>query len=216
MGYHYQRKASARIAPKRTKTAGGDEWQNPNSHASFGQSPGSILHLQRTIGNQAVQRLMLQRSPDSDAIQRDTAQPADSRGKKPSALPSFVATITGSLQGKLQSKSRIAGHEGKIELQGLTLEPNKKGTRVKAILIKEVNDLTPAFQKAYNGGESLPEAQFLQIRRNDRGDIETVKTMDFKNGVVAGIQYYTFEGVPMESIEIEFILKDEKATETEK
>jgi type VI protein secretion system component Hcp len=144
----------------------------------------------------------IQRSPDnSGIIQADSGK--DKGGTlEQTSFPAFVASITGSNQGKFQSKSRIAGHEGKIEIQSLTFKPSEKEIMVH--LVKQVDDTSPAFQNAWRTGEVLTTAQFVEIRRNDRGNIETVKTFDFNNGLVSGLEYSTSEGIPLETITIHF------------
>ena len=66
-------------------------------------STSGILRLQRTIGNQAVQRL----------IARD--KHADEKAKE-EAVPAVVASITFGKRGELAGSSHVAGHEGELSL----------------------------------------------------------------------------------------------------
>src|SRR3990172_3401601 len=120
MGHQRQHKSPNKYAQKRRReVAASDEWQSADARDPFVLSPDGILNLQRTIGNQAVQRLigraeLLQRQPTEG---QDAGQPAS---PKQASLPSFVASITGSSQGKFIGARRIVGHKGKTEVFSLS------------------------------------------------------------------------------------------------
>jgi len=211
MGHQRQRKSDAKYAQKRRReVAERDELQNVESHDVFALSPNGILNLQNTIGNQAVQRLIVQRDPvNQEVIEADSRNKGGTR-----PLPSVVATITGANQGKFNGGSKIAGHEGKVEILGISLEPSKD--KMTVTLTKQVDESSPAFSKAMLRGEPLTTAQFDGIRRNDKGDVEIVKSFEFSDGVVTSLQYSESEGVPLEIITIEFVVKpEEKKSESE-
>jgi type VI protein secretion system component Hcp len=198
MGHQYQRKTDAASQKRRPKIAPGDEWQNASSHVHAGQSPATILNLQRTIGNQAVQRL----------IQRDTALPADAKDKdKTREIPPFVARIVGE-RSKFQSKSTIPGHEGKVEVLSFSIEQNDH--KVIISFTKYADELSPIFLAAATQGESLKEAEFAMIRRNDRDEIETMQTFAFKDGHVSSMSINSGsggDGKASEFITLEFPVK---------
>jgi type VI secretion system Hcp family effector len=205
MGHQRQYNSDARYARKHLReVAEIDEQQSAKAHDPFALSPNNILNLQRTIGNQAVQRLIRQ----ADMLQRQPTDTQDSQ--KQTALPSVVASITGSRQGKFKGGRRIAGHEGKIEILSLSLEPSARENKMTVHLTKEVDDSSAAFMKALLAGEPLTSAQFDFIRRNEEGNIETVKTHEFNDGIITSIQHNGTGPVPTETITIEFTLKPEK------
>jgi type VI protein secretion system component Hcp len=71
-------------------------------------------------------------------------------------------------------------------------------------LVKQVDETSPAFASAGRTGEVLTTAQFVRIRRNDRGDIEAVKTFDFTDGLVSSLAYSASEGIAFEAITLHF------------
>lgn len=213
MGHQRLVKSDTRYAQKRRQeVAEIDEWQSTKAHDPFALSPNNILNLQRTIGNQAVQRLVrqadvLQRQP---TVGQDAGQPTDTReSQKQTALPSVLASITGSRQGKFKGGSRIAGHEGKIEISSIQLEPSARENKMTVHLTKQTDESSVAFMKAMQDGEPLPIAQFDFIRQN-ADTIETLKTLEFTNGYVTSFQHSGSGDVPTEIITIEFVLDPEK------
>ena len=212
MGYQRQYKSDATYAQKRRQeVAEIDEWHSARAHDPFALSPNNILNLQRTIGNQAVQRLVrqadVQRQP---TIGQDAGQPTDNReSQKQTALPSVVASITGSRQGKFKGGSRIAGHEGKIEISSIQLAPSARENKMTVHLVKKADESSATFMKAMQDGEPLTIAQFDFIRRNE-DTIETLKTLEFTNGYVTTFQLSGAGDVPTETITIEFTLETEK------
>jgi type VI protein secretion system component Hcp len=186
---------------RRAKGLDSDELQSVQAHVPFGLSASNLLGLQHTIGNQAVQRL-IQRAPGDS--------PKKSEPQKQEELPGFVASITGTRHGKFQSKSRIVGHEGKIEIVSLNFERSQDKKKMIVHIMKQVDELSPHLQKAMLDGEPLSAAQFTSIRRNDRGEIETGLTFDFTNGFITSFQQSASTGpIAYEVITMEFILKEE-------
>jgi hypothetical protein len=98
----------------------------------------------------------IQRSPDdSGSMQADSGNDEGGTSEQMS-LPAFMASITVSHQGKFQSKSRIAGHKRKIEIQSLTVKPSEKEMMVS--LVKRVDETSPAFASAGRRGKALTTA----------------------------------------------------------
>ncbi len=182
------------IQQRRLRVAEHEESPTSASHETSQSSPHDILNLQRTIGNRAVQRFIVQRDPKPKA---DTSE-----------KPSFVASITGAQRGKFQGTSRIVGHEGKIEVLGLQFK--QEATKMIVHLTKRVDESSPAFMVAFQKGEPITTAQFISIRYNADGNVETGPTFDFSDGYVTSLQFYTSQGVSYEAITLEFDLKKEK------
>jgi type VI protein secretion system component Hcp len=207
MGHQHQRKAKSKYAHKRhPEVAERDDVYSAESRDPLGLSANGILHLQHTIGNQAVQRLI----EKADVLQRQPTKKPDA-GKpkeKETSLPAFVASITGAQQGEFKGDSRIKGHEGKIVVLSLSFEP-KEGKMI-VHLTKESDSSTTTFHKALLTGEPLTTAKFEHIRRNDSGEIETGQTFEFSDGMVTSMQLSDSQGVSVEYITIEFNLKPKK------
>jgi type VI protein secretion system component Hcp len=144
----------------------------------------------------------IQRSPDDSGIRPADAGKGTGGPREQTSFPTFVASIIGSNQGKFRSQSRLAGHKGQIEIQSLTV--NSSETEMMVHLVKQVDETSPAFASAGRTGEVLTTAQFVRIRRNDRGDIEAVKTFDFTDGLVSSLAYSASEGIAFEAITLHF------------
>ncbi len=107
MNNHRQRKPNPEAAKDR-----GERNLSP-----FAPSAAPFMKLQRTIGNHALQRMLVVET-SSRAIQRDhneNAKPADNQKSR------FMALLTVTIDGKkLKGTSKISGHEEAIELLNLS------------------------------------------------------------------------------------------------
>ncbi|MBZ0298474.1 MAG: type VI secretion system tube protein Hcp [Anaerolineae bacterium] len=177
------------------------------SHLAFPLSADGTVKLQRTIGNQAVQRLILERQPIG----------ADSKTKDADSSAAALATITFSRQGKVRGSSRIAGHEGKIEILALNQEvkagrgrSEDQEERVTVVITKYIDSSSAAFSKALTDGDAVSAAQFEFVRRKSDGSIEIAHTLEFANGLVTGISVSSANDQPTEVISIEFVMPTKK------
>lgn len=199
MGRKYRRLLEEEDVQQRRLRIAEREDSDSTAHEASDAPPQGILNLQRSIGNQAVQRYIVQRDP------KPKAQSADEQ-------PSAVATITGAQRGKFKGTSRAVGHEGKIEILGLQFKPTD--SKMTVILYKRVDESSsPAFMMAYQTGERITTAQFMSIRHDENGNVETVMTYDFSDGYVTGVQISSSQGIPYEAITLEFDLKKDKEKE---
>ena len=166
-------------------------------------SSAGILRLQATIGNRAVQRLIVERQPTAD------------NPKAPASTPGAVATFTLENQGKLKGGSGLAGHEGKIELHAVQVVPTNRSASsrgkeepekrfIELVITKTQDGTSAAFQRAAFNGERIESAQIEFIRRGDDGTIETRMTLDFSNGFVTNYSTSSGGDEPMDSIAIQF------------
>jgi type VI protein secretion system component Hcp len=203
MGHHYRQRLNTEQARKRRPEVSDTEDLLHSADPNAALSPNAIMQLQRTIGNQAVQRLIggdVQHDDGNSTIRRDSAR-GGSRAQ--ASLPPIVATITTERQGKIQGDSRIAGHEGKIEFQSLNHQ-GEKSNSLTLSLTKYADSSSEKFARAFREGENVKTAQFEFIRRNERGEVETERNMEFSDGMVAN---YTIGGGgdrPIDAIDIEF------------
>lgn len=194
MGRKYRRLLEEEDVQQRHLRIAEREDSGSVAHEAAESPSHGLLNLQRSIGNQAVQRL-IQRTPKA----KDRASDEE---------PSVVATITGADRGKFKGTSRVVGHEGKIGF--LSMQFELKDSKMIVHLTRRVDDTSQAFMMAYQNGERLTTAQFILIRRGDEGNFETLMTYDFSDGYVTGVQYSTSQGLPYEAITLEFDLKKEK------
>jgi type VI protein secretion system component Hcp len=144
-----------------------------------------ILRLQRSIGNRAVQRLIVQRQPGRGG----------GGAEKEKSIPSVVATITLERAGKLEGTCQLAGHEGKVEFSAMGLAPSReprteggRGSGVRVELTQAQDNSTERLYVAYVGGDRITTAQFEFLRRNDSGEVEIVASREFSNGQITGLQ----------------------------
>jgi type VI protein secretion system component Hcp len=162
--------------------------------------PAGILRLQRSLGNQAVQRLVIQRQP-SEAVEADSS-------KKPD-VPRIVATIV--LGGsKIEGTSRAPGHEGKIAIESINLDVSRRdagGGRgregsppVEITITKRRDAASDALVKAAANGERMESAQFEVLSVSDDGTISSRLLLDLKDGFVTS---YSLSD-ELESFSIEF------------
>lgn len=175
----------------RPQVSDSEDWHGAESTAPL--SPNSVIQLQRTIGNRAVQQL----------IQRDSG------GAKQAEVPPVLASITLDKRGKLKGSSRVEGHEGKIEVLSLNRDV-KKPTRDpddpspnRLSIMRNVDELSNQFARANTEGDPIKAAQFEFVRRNEEGKVETLHSLEFGEGFISG---YSISGgeQSVEQIEMEF------------
>lgn len=159
--------------------------QRPNSSVPLSE-PG-VVKLHHVIGNQSVQRL-LQRAP-GDQKSRDSSRPG------------VVATIVLE-SGKIEGKSKVAGHEGKLELISIQRGVDSAGN-VFVQLTRSVDDVSPRLQEASVKGIAVKTAQF-EILRHEDDEAKTIFTLDLADGHITSFQVGTHEGVATETITITF------------
>lgn len=163
--------------------------------------PAAILRLQRSLGNQAVQRLVIQRQPN-EAVEADTSKAVD--------VPRMVATIT-LKSGKVEGSVRAPGHEGKIAIESINLDVARGGTGrrepregpsqlVQVTITKRRDSASPILVRAAANGERVESAQFEYLQRNDDGTISARVMLDLTGGHVTS---YSGTG-ELETLTIEF------------
>jgi type VI secretion system Hcp family effector len=232
MGNQHRQKSDQEYARKRHPDLAETEDLLHSADPTAALSPNAITQLQRTIGNQAVQRLIngdmqhntavLQRQPKRSPGR--TPGPAKPGGgtEKEASLPLYLAIITGGGEGKFKGESRIAGHEGEIEILALDIHPTDAESRtghgggsgtgqhdtgMTVSFTKYVDSSSPQFLRAMNRGVHLSTAAFQRIRSDPRGGIKVMRTMEFSDGRVTS---YTMNGIdpdtgnPVEQIVMEF------------
>jgi type VI protein secretion system component Hcp len=146
-----------------------------------------VVKLQHVIGNQAVQRL-LQRAP------------GDKKSGE-SSRPGVVATIVLE-SGKIEGRSKVAGHEGKLELISIQRGVDSAGN-VFVQFTRNVDDVSPRLQEASVKGVAVKTAQF-EILRHEDDEAKTILTLDLADGHITSFQIGTHEGVATETITITF------------
>ncbi len=189
--------------------------EHPESRSESGvrqraESPLSatgILRLQRTIGNQAVQRLIVQRAPAG----------GDDAAKEPKSVG--VASIT--IEGRaLKGESRVPGHEGKIDFTSLSRDETRRmgggghgGDReageqgfINVSFTKTQDGSSPTLLEAAATGKRVTAARFDLLRRGDSGTFETLFTFEFSNGIVTQFAPGSSSGgdTPSDFVTIEF------------
>jgi type VI protein secretion system component Hcp len=168
-----------------------------------------IMRLQHSIGNRAVQRLIVQRQPGRGG----------GGAEKEKSIPSVVATITLERAGKLEGTCQLAGHEGKVELSSLGLAPSRgpgrstgrRGSereetkRTQITFTKPSDKVSVELQKALLDGDRIVTAQFEFLRRNEGGEVEVRASFEFSNGLLTNLNFGTGSGgVPMDAGTIDF------------
>jgi type VI secretion system Hcp family effector len=171
-------------------------------------SPDHVVRLQHTIGNQAVQRLILQRAPKDD------------KSKVADSAPSVMGTITLERQGKIKGGSRKAGHEDKVEILSISSESRqvRRGgredrdteERVTITITRFVDNASGAFARAYTEGEAVSAAAFDLVRSGSDGNLETFHTLEFSEGLISGISTSSSEGRGIETISFEFVKRSKE------
>lgn len=177
------------------------EYLSKHPHRHPGAMPLSepgVVKMQHLVGNQAVQRL-LQREiqPASNAgIQRDSNDKTE-EGSRTYALATIVLS-----SGKLEGKSKLAGHEGKIEITSVNQGTGSAGDI--EITITRVSDgLTPKIQEAAAKGIAVRSAKFEFVRHSGP-DTKIHHVMDFADGHISHFSIGSNEGVAHETITITF------------
>jgi type VI secretion system Hcp family effector len=199
----YQKADKDRTRKRRPQNSDAEDWQSAKSPGSL--SPNAVIQLQRTIGNQAVQRLIgSERLHDTmnGAIQRDNA------GQEAASTP-ILATLIFDRQGTIKGNSRIAGHEGKVEVLSLHRDVDKPSrnpdepTPTNLMITRNVDELSNQFARANIDGDPLKTAQFEFTRRNDEGKVEIAHSLEFSDGLISS---YSVSGgeKAMEQIGMDF------------
>jgi type VI secretion system Hcp family effector len=175
-------------------------------HIAFKMASDGVLKLQRTIGNQAVQRL-LQRAPG---------------GKDENSRPHALATLVLSSVGKLPGSSRVAGHEGKMEILSIGFDEISKADKRNAETEEQYISLTvsryadkssQALMNASAKGEHVTSATFELLRFDDEGKATIGQTFDFSDGLITSYQMNDSggsDGRPLEVMGIQFPVKPKK------
>jgi type VI protein secretion system component Hcp len=166
-------------------------------------STSGILRLQRTIGNQAVQRL----------IARDKA--AGEKAKEEAAVPGVVASITFGKRGQLAGSSHVAGHEGEVELTSLSFVQTGAGGRqdkdrkfIELVATKATDKSSAALARAAMDGDQITSARFDFLRRGDGGIVEISFTLEFKKGFVTNYSVSGAGDRSGESVAMQFEAQD--------
>ena len=194
--------------------------KHPDKRTPAGSVPVSepgVVKMQHLVGNQAVQR-MIQRQTQagtSAVLQRAPDK------KEPASDATVLATIVLEHGGELKGESRIAGHEGKIELLSLNLENvNRRATsredkpeeRVQLTLTKYVDNLSNKLMDAIHKGDSIKSARFEFIRRDADGKVEVYHTLEYTDGYLVGqsVSGNSEGGKPLETVSVEFRVAPKK------
>ena len=191
-----------------TKSDTEDLRRRPDRHP--GAAPLSehrVVKMQHTIGNQAVQRL-LQRAPG------DKNQEA--------SRPHALATIVLSSVGRLPGDSRVAGHEGKMEILSMSFDEISKADKRPAeteepyiglTVSRYLDKSSQALMNASARGEHITSAQFEMLRFDADGKANVSHTFDFNDGLISSYQMQSAgdsEAKPIEVMTIEFPMKPKK------
>ncbi|HEY7466080.1 MAG TPA: type VI secretion system tube protein Hcp [Dehalococcoidia bacterium] len=159
-----------------------------------------ILRLQRSIGNQAVQRLVIQRQPN-EAVEADTSKARN--------VPRMVATIT-LKSGKVEGSVREPGHEGKIAIESINFDVGRRDSGVgrgregsppvQITITKRKDDSSTALIRAVVNGEHMESAQFEALSLSDDGTVSARVLLDLKDGYFSSYSL----GDELESFTMEF------------
>ena len=165
-----------------------------------------VVKMQHVIGNQAVQRLIQRELQPTDKaeIQRDSSGKTEDE-------PHIYALATIVLNGsKVEGKSKLGGHEGKLEITSINQGTSPAGN-IEITITRVSDELTPRFNEAAAKGHVVNTAKFEFIRHGGP-DTKISHEMDFANGHISGFQLSTHEGVGHETITITFgpAKKDER------
>lgn len=193
--------------------------QRPDKRTSGGvpvSEPG-VVKMQHLMGNQAVQRL-LQRQAQAGAGAVVQRAPDN---KEPASDAAVLATIILENGGELKGESRIAGHEGKIELLALNLENASRRAasreeapeeRVQLTLTKHVDNLSNKLMLAIQKGDAIKSARFEFIRRDADGKVQVGHTLEYTDGYLTGqsVSGSSEGGKAMETISVEFRVAPKK------
>jgi type VI protein secretion system component Hcp len=213
MGHHYQRKVEAALARK----------HHPHvfdSDSRRSTQANAIMKLHNTIGNKALQRLiggadqsrdastLLQRAPDARTQDRSEA---DSKA----SLPTFLAKFVLQKAGEIKGKSRIPGHEGKLEILSLNFGVSRPTIRrqegeeepepIRISVTRYVDDVSQTFLRANHDGDPVLSLQLELIQRDDDGKVQIAKTFTFSDGIITSYSVGgDGGGQAVEVIELEF------------
>ncbi|NIM17455.1 MAG: hypothetical protein GTO45_36040 [Candidatus Aminicenantes bacterium] len=162
---------SAFVQKKETKRKASKK-KNPNPSRSFGASIDHILYLQKTIGNQAVQRM----------IKSGTLQLKDSGMQRGDAYPREVEELA---QRVLKSNFETRPHLLDIKKQPIQMVLDKKTIRR---ILKEKGWKYGEFKKKYKKYADLDEGETVEgvIREMDEEGLRRLIDNLERGGVISG------------------------------
>lgn len=201
----YQKSDKERLRKHHPQISDTEDWRSAGSTLPL--TPNAVMQLQRTIGNQAVQRLISRDRQGGGVLQRDSGG-----NKEQTKKNSVLASITFAKAGKLKGNTKIAGHEGKIDVLSIQSDPlpvdgalRPTPPFIEYVMTRNVDELSPQFLKANLDGDSIKAAQFEVLRHDDKGKVEVVHSLEFSEGLITNY-LISSGGSPdmIESIGMEF------------
>jgi hypothetical protein len=164
------------------------------AHAESASHPSAgIFRLQRTIGNQAVQRLMVQRQPTG----------GETKPKEGKRAPTTVATMSLANGDKLsEMKLQSFQFVGKTRSAGES--KGEEAPKIEVAFAKESDNSSVALHKAAISGEMIATAQFDFTRRGDDGTVEIVHTFEFVKGYVTSFSTSGAGDRPIDFVSVQF------------
>ena len=151
--------------------------QRSHASAEAASPAGRIMRLQQTIGNHAVQRLIVQRQPKG--------------GTKQKALPPVVAKIVLD-SGELDGGSEVEGHAGEVEFDTLNVGQLNKGGGADFIDLnwsRLMDRASVLLQHAQSNGDHIASARFDFIKADESGAVTTYLSVEYKDGEVTEFHY---------------------------
>ena len=165
--------------------------KRPESDSSRRAEPDlphrGILRLQRTIGNQAVQRLIVQRAPEGGGDK--------TKGEKPASA--VVANLTLENQGKLEEMKLDSFQFGDVTSAMAVRQ-------IEVVFTKAIDSASVALHKAFVQGELITTAKFDFKRRGEDGALETVQTFEFTKGHVTSLSTGGGSDRPVDFVSVQF------------
>jgi type VI secretion system Hcp family effector len=188
--------------------------RRPDRHPGVAPlSEHRVVKMQHVIGNQAVQRLLAQRDIQAESHAGVQRAPGD---KKDDSRPHALATLVLSNKGKLPGDSRIAGHEGKMEVLVFSFAeistPDKRKTEsdeqyVTLSVSRYIDQSSQSLMEAAAKGEHITSAKFELIKFDADGKVTVGHTFDFSDGLITSYQMNDSgdsDGRPIEVMNIQF------------